>query len=83
MPTIDPHVKKECVGSLLIPTSDIQELSQVKVQRRVTVGTLLIAPKDLCSDHHGETPVAVMQRRITKKLTGPAPPDSEAESWAD
>jgi hypothetical protein len=71
MPITSPRVPKECVGSLLLPTSDLQELSEVKFQRRVTVGTLLTLP------------VQNMQRRVTRKLQGPPPPDSEAESWAD
>ena len=78
--------KKECVGSLLIPASDVQELSDVKLQRRVTVGTLLVPARDLqelSMDHPVEGPVKSLQRRITNKLTGPPPPDAEAESWAD
>ena len=83
MPTV--VVKKECVGSLLVPTSDVQELSEstaTKLQKRVTaVGTLLIPDNDLWSTDPEQ--VNSLQRRITNKLTGPAPPDSEADTWAD
>ena len=82
MPIVDV-----CVGSLLVPSSDVQELTQVKLKKRATVpvGTLLVPPQDLSSssDRDGELPATSLQRRITNKLTGPAPPDSEAESWAD
>ena len=75
--------RKECVGSLLVPASDVQELSQgsPKLQKRVTaVGTLLVSPRDLAAQEEG---VPNLQRRITDKLKGPAPSDAEADTWAD
>ena len=90
----------ECVGTLLVHSSDVQELSAntktieessaSNLQRRVTAGTLLVPSSDLRSpvekqeEHHDESsPKGSLRRRITEKLTSPAPPDEDADNWAD
>jgi hypothetical protein len=91
-----PHVD-ECVGTLLIPSTDLQELSNtpsskssaglVSIKKRVTVGSLLVQTSDLNTTVQDntlpESSVKILRRRITKSLQGPAPDDSEADSWAD
>jgi hypothetical protein len=92
-----PHVD-ECVGTLLIPSTDLQELSHtsspksfapglVNIKKRVTVGSLMVQSSDLNTTPQDntlpESSVKTLQRRITKRLQGPAPDDSEADSWAD
>lgn len=54
----------ECVGTLLVPSSNLQELSETStttdsasgsgsnLQRRVTAGTLLVPSSDLQSTHN-------------------------------
>ena len=96
----------ECVGTLLVHSSDVQELSEISntqankesfganLQRRVTVGTLLVPSSDLKSpeekdeEHSKEaSPMASMTmritRRITDKLNSQAPPDEDCDNWAD
>lgn len=86
----------ECVGSLLIPASDLQELSAISKPVRIprpsnlkkrgtACGTLLLHHDDLCSEGFQDAPsrFATLQKKITRKLTGPAPSDADAASWAD
>ena len=112
-----PHHQKdrvECVGSLLVSSQDMQELSdaptpsfsdvhiptpsslpEVYLKKRVTAGTLLVSSADLNSpERHQEEAVPKQQdgpdtasptlrKRITNHLNGPAPADSEVDTWAD
>ena len=87
----------ECVGSLLVPAHDVQELSDipspvaaVNLKKRGTaVGTLMVPSNDLSSTKEaaaradGSSQMSSLQRRITDKLMGPPPDDSEADTWAD
>jgi hypothetical protein len=82
----------ECVGSLLVHTSDVQELTdlapglpEVNLQKRVTVGTLLVTQSDLESPKEDtlKEKVVSIQRSATKRMTGPAPGDDESDTWAD
>jgi len=44
--------KTECVGTMLVDTEDLRELSAVAaptLQKRATVGTLLVAPEDVAT----------------------------------
>jgi hypothetical protein len=96
--------KVECVGSLLVSTHDVQDLSDApevhipsfpegNLKRRVTAGTLLVSSTDLKtpageeSDPKQDGPdtsgATTLRKRITNRLNGPAPEDSEADSWAD
>ena len=85
----DPAV--ECVGSLLVPTNYVKELSDpaspslpsVNLKQRISVGTLLVTPEDVRSPEQAHTGAVTLQKRITNTLTGPSPPDEEAETWAD
>jgi hypothetical protein len=79
----------ECVGSLLVHSSDVQELSEsspalpaVNLKQRISVGTLLVTSEDIRSPGKTEGGVSI-QKRITNKMTGPSPPDDEADTWAD
>jgi hypothetical protein len=77
--------------------TDLQELSStsspkspaglVNIKKRVTVGSLLVQSSDLNTTPQDkplpESSVKTLRRRITKHLQGPAPDDSEADSWAD
>lgn len=81
--------KVECVGTLLVHSSDVQELSdapaphlpEVNLQKRVTAGTLLLPPEDMDSPPKEAKDVGSpsLQRRITERLNGPAPPLEETE----
>lgn len=59
MPNVNVSHDVECVGSLLVATNDVKELADVKmptvsspnIQRRVTVGTLLVPTEDLNMHH--------------------------------
>jgi hypothetical protein len=99
----------ECVGTLLVSSHDVQELSDVPtpsllseahiptpsfpdvyLKKRVSAGTLLVSPKDLKSPEEKPVPKqddgdtsSTLRKRITNRLTGPAPPDSEVDTWAD
>ena len=67
-------------------------LPEVFLQKRVSAGTLLVPSADLNSPEH-EEPVPKQQdgpdtsptlrKRITERLNGPAPADSEVDTWAD
>lgn len=89
----DSH-RHESVGSLLLPSTDLQELSSspkspglVNLKKRVTVGSLLVQSSDLNTRHQdasasGST-VTSLRRRISENLKGPPPCDSDAACWAD
>ena len=91
MPGQTPVV--ECVGSLLLPAHELQELSEhpeapmspVTSDREV-VGSILLPPVDL-STKPGETTattkepfMARLQKRITKELQKP-PPEDVPDFW--
>mmetsp|Transcript_2058 Transcript_2058/g.3095 ORF Transcript_2058/g.3095 Transcript_2058/m.3095 type:complete len:92 (-) Transcript_2058:176-451(-) len=84
-----PASHNESVGTLLAPTSDLNELSpnqpKVRLQKRVTVGTLLVSDSDLktATELDVEAPRSTLIRRITERLQGPAPDDDKVEYWAD
>ncbi len=82
----------ECVGSLLVPSSRLQELSEhhespksPDAKEREMIGSILLPPSDILP-HREETheheeqkqePFMVrLQKRITKELQKPPPEDS-------
>ena len=88
--------KVECVGSLLVHSTDVQELSQMKeasMKDKVEcVGSLLVHSTDMqelmmedqaAKQAEDMTDSPSLVRRITKQLQGPAPDDAEVETWAD
>jgi hypothetical protein len=77
---------KECVGTLLVNTKDVQELSDapalhfpevVNLKKRMT-GTLMVNAEDLAT-HKAEPGTPTLARRVTERLQGPAPPVEETE----
>mmetsp|Transcript_3825 Transcript_3825/g.4574 ORF Transcript_3825/g.4574 Transcript_3825/m.4574 type:complete len:92 (+) Transcript_3825:160-435(+) len=88
-----PPTNHECVGTLLIPSQDVQELTveassppglhdEVTLQRRGTTGTLLLNPQDLQTHAHDKD--VTLQRRITTTLQEmPVPDDEDAGNWPD
>lgn len=65
-------------------------LPTVNLRQRVTAGTLLVKPDDLRSETHEEHRATTnnsggvsLQKRLSNTLTGPAPADDEADTWAD
>lgn len=64
----------ECVGTLLIPSQDLQELSQIKSS---------FGGASLQKHGTGDSMPSTLRYRLTKKLTGPAPSVAEADHWAD
>jgi hypothetical protein len=100
--------KVECVGTLLVSSHDMQELSdaptpsfadvhvprpsfpEVYLKKRVTAGTLLVSSTALNSSEEETVPKQdgldtspTLRKRITARLNGPAPDDSEVDTWAD
>lgn len=77
--------KVECVGSLLLHTKDIQELSEapaphlpeVNIKKRVT--ELLVAKGDGTVSKESQVASPSLRRRITDRLNGPATPTEEIE----
>ena len=73
--------KVECVGTLLVHTSDVQELSEapaphlpeVNIKKRVT--EMLGLKDEAAKQEKGPS----LQRRITDRLNGPATPTEEIE----
>lgn len=63
---------REAVGTLLVPQSDMKELSSYEEAKAS-------APVDAADD---SKPVTLM-RRITKTMTGPPPNDADSDLWAD
>jgi hypothetical protein len=54
------------------------------LNRRVSVGTLLVPPSDLKSpDKDPAAKPSSLRRRITDLLNGPPPADEEVENWVD
>ena len=90
--SLENRTTSECVGSLLVDSKDIQELgsspmmassfTQVNLQKRVTVGTLLVPPDDLKTTHE-ESSSPSLARRVTERLQGPPPDDADTDMWAD
>lgn len=81
----------ECIGSLLVHAADVQKLSQgsptqptfktsINLQKRVTVGTLLVPSDQLDTTASKST---TLTRRITNALSGPAMTEEELELWSE
>lgn len=76
-----PSHQQECVGTLLVDSKDLQELSDApgflsNVQKRFTSGEQ--------GDHQhvvevNKNPTGGLTRRITESLQGPAPPIEDTE----
>jgi hypothetical protein len=63
---------------------------EVYLKNRVTAGTLLVSSTDLKSPKEEPVPKQdgpdtspTLRNRITNHLNGPAPANSEADTWAD
>lgn len=85
----------ECVGSLLIPSSELQELSDhhpsptsPESKEREMVGSILLPPSEFLSQSmetkDNEEPkerfMTRLQKRITKELQKP-PPEDAPDFW--
>eukprot|EP00547_Thalassionema_nitzschioides_P006126 CAMPEP_0194214618 /NCGR_PEP_ID=MMETSP0156-20130528/15936_1 /TAXON_ID=33649 /ORGANISM="Thalassionema nitzschioides, Strain L26-B" /LENGTH=78 /DNA_ID=CAMNT_0038942919 /DNA_START=113 /DNA_END=349 /DNA_ORIENTATION=+ len=73
--------KVECVGSLLVHSSDLQELSSTALASPECAE--LIEQRKLQVKPEHKAPKVSLRRRITEKMAGPAPKDEEADTWAD
>lgn len=66
----NPNEKNECVGSLIVHQSDVQELSEAPPARDSSrdecVGSLLVHQSDM--QELAEAPVSNLTRRVTEKV---------------
>lgn len=87
MPTSTP--KDECVGSLLVHSKDVQELSSVpppsSTSKDECVGSLLVHAKDV--QELSDVPTSNLVRRVTEKVvqvienTEHLDPDDDILNW--
>lgn len=77
--------KVECVGTLLVHSSDVQELSdapaphlpEVNLKKRMT--EFLGGKEDPAAPKEEKAPGPSLRRRITDRMNGPATPTEEIE----
>ena len=87
MPTKNNNQKDECVGTLLVHASDVQELSTVptNISRDECVGTLLVHQTDV--QELSTVPVSKLARRVTERVkeviqnTEHLDPDDDILNW--